>query len=123
VHIIENYNKYVNKTYCYASECIWDKHLKKYIKPRTSVGRLEGSPLVFVPNKAFLQLLMADNIDPSATDAQAKKVIDAVKAKYGDIAYPQVTPAIKPVARTAYAVFSGPSIVFGGIAARYRINA
>jgi transposase len=123
VHIIENYNKNVKKTYCYASECIWDKQLKKYIKPRTSVGRLEGNPPVFVPNETFLQLLISDNINPSATDAQARKVLDAVKAKYGNIACPQDTPAIKPVVRTAYAVFSGPSIVFGGIAARYRINA
>jgi transposase len=122
LHIIENYNARVGRTYCYACECTWDKQLKKYVKPRISIGRLDGEPPVFVPNKTFSQLLVANKIDPSSTDTQDRKVIEAIKTKYGDIACPQHTPVAKPIAKTAWAVFSGPSIVFGGITARYRID-
>ena len=122
MHIIENYNIKVDRTYCYACECIWDKQLKKYVKPRTSIGRLEGEPAVFVPNETFSQLLIADNIDPSSTDMKGRKIIDAAKAKYGDIVCPQYMAVTKPAANTAWAIFSGPRIVFGGITARFRID-
>ena len=124
MHIIENYNIKVGRTYCYVCECIWDKQLKKYVKPRTSIGRLDGDPALFVPNKTFSQLLVADNLDPFSTGTQGRKMIDAAKAKYGDIACTQHAAATvaKPVGKTAWAIFSGPAIVFGGIAARYRID-
>jgi len=122
MHIVENYNSRVDRVYCYACECNWDKHLKEYSKPRVSVGHLEGDPPIFVPNQMLALLLEANNRDPSTTKESDRMAIDAVKAKYGDISYSSVTAtASKP--RTARAVFSGPSIVFGGITKRYHIDA
>jgi hypothetical protein len=122
VHLIENYNKYAGKAYCYVCECLWDKQLKKYVKPRISVGHLDGEPPVFVPNKNFAIMLSLDNQDPSSTEPHIRKVIDTVKAKYGESVRASAIVADNSKAQTAWAVFSGPSIVFGGITARYRIH-
>jgi hypothetical protein len=43
MHIVENKNEKAGRTYCYACECLWDKTLGKYNKPRVSIGHLEGS--------------------------------------------------------------------------------
>jgi hypothetical protein len=122
VHIVENYNGQVNRVYCYACECNWDKQSKEYKKPRISVGHLADEPPVFVPNKKLALLLMADSKDPSSTKDSDRSVIEAVRAKYGDITYSPVSAPAMPEPRTARAVFSGPSIVFGGITARYRVD-
>ena len=78
VHIIENHNARAGRTYCYVSECMWDKQLKKYKNPRISVGHLEGEPPTFVPNKSFSQLLHSDKENQSLTGARDRLVIDAI---------------------------------------------
>jgi len=123
MHIIENYNARTGRVYCYASECLWDKQDKKYVKPRVSVGHLEGEPPEFVPNKSFAQLLLSDKKNRLSTGKRDRLVIDAVNAKYGDSPY--LLAAIEAgdhQPQTAWAVFSGPSIVFGGITSRYHID-
>ena len=127
VHIIENYNAKADKIYCYASECIWDKAQKRYIKPRISVGHLAGEPPMFVPNKSYSLLLWANKEDPSGTDERSKQIIQTVTNKYGDIQLPPTPKAtMRPPAangaQTAWAVFTGPAIVFGGITARKQIS-
>jgi transposase len=122
MHVVENYNKRVDRTYCYVAECLWDKPSKKYRKPRTSVGHLEGTPPVFVPNKRFSWILVSDLKDPSLTDEHTKEIISTVTAKYGDVTCSLDLPDTLPPEQTARAVFSGPSIVFGGITERYRID-
>jgi hypothetical protein len=112
MHIVENYNGKVNKTYCYAAECSWDKVSKKYIKPRISIGHLEGNPPVFVPNKFFSRILASDLKAPSLTDEQHRKIIDTVKTKYGDVTSSVDWAETKQEEQTAKAIFSGPSIVF-----------
>jgi transposase len=125
MHIIENKNEKAGRTYCYACECLWDKTLGKYNKPRISIGHLEGNPPSFVPNRSFAQILVTD---PSLTGERDKLVIAATVAKYGDgvltlgAAGPEPPNGPADV-RTARAIFTGPSIVFGGITRRYRINA
>jgi hypothetical protein len=125
MHIVENKNKKVGRTYCYACECLWDKTLGKYNKPRISIGHLEGDAPSFVPNRSFAQILAAD---PSLTGERDKLVIAAAVAKYGDgvltLGESGPEPPNGPDAiKTARAVFTGPSIVFGGITRRYRIDA
>ena len=122
MHIIENYNAQAGRVYCYVSECLWDKHLKKYVKPRISVGHLSGEPPAFIPNKNFTLLLVSYNKNTSSIDAHDKMVIETVKKKYGDSACQVDDSMPMPKTRTAWAVFSGPSIIFGGITARYRIE-
>jgi hypothetical protein len=89
VHIVENRNKAVGRTYCYACQCTWDKERKKYVKKGISIGRLEGTPLHFVPNKNFGKFLNLCHKKPTdENDAEsinnANKVIDAVSRKYGE---------------------------------------
>jgi len=122
MHIVENYNARIGRVYCYACECLWDKELKEYFKPRIPVGHLEGEPPVFVPNKSFKLLLTSDFTEPTATEVYNRMVIDTVKAKYEDIVCTVNTTAIEPEEKTAWAVFSGPAIVFGGITERYHIE-
>ena len=122
MHIVENYNGKVNKTYCYAAECSWDKVSKKYIKPRISIGHLEGNPPVFVPNKFFSRIFASDLKAPSLTDEQHRKIIDTVKTKYGDVTSSVDWAETRQEEQTAKAIFSGPSIVFGGITKRYHID-
>jgi len=83
---------------------------------------------MFVPNKFYSLLLWADKEDPSGTDERSRQIIQTVTNKYGDIQLPPTptkaterAPAVNGV-QTAWAVFTGPSIVFGGITARYRID-
>jgi transposase len=125
MHIVENKNEKAGRTYCYACECLWDKSLGKYNKPRVSIGHLEGVPPHFVPNRYFAQILAAD---PSLTGERDKLLIATAVEKYGEGVFslgavgPE--PPNGPVAiKTARAVFTGPSIVFGGITRRYRIDA
>ncbi len=66
MHIVENYNARVDKSYCYACECRWNKVLKKYDKPRTSIGRLEGNPPSFVPNNATIALFKMEVENPAS---------------------------------------------------------
>lgn len=125
MHIVENKNEKAGRTYCYASECLWDKTLEKYNKPRISIGHLEGDPPSFVPNRTFAQILATD---PSLTGERDKLVIAAAVAKYGDGVLTLGAVGPEPpngpdAVKTARAVFTGPSIVFGGIARRYRIDA
>jgi hypothetical protein len=58
MHVIENHNQAAGKTYCYVGECKWDKELKEYKTPRKAVGRIEGTPPTFIPNKHFESLLV-----------------------------------------------------------------
>jgi len=120
VHIIENHNTRAEKVYCYAGECLWDKQLKKYVNPRVLVGHMEGEPPVFVPNKKY-SLLLADT-SQTVTDERDQDIIDVIKAKYGNRVRLTDTKPAKLQAQTAIAVFSGPSVVFGGITSRYHID-
>jgi transposase len=125
VHIVENKNEKAGRTYCYACECLWDKTLGKYNKPRISIGHLEGEPPFFVPNRSFAQILKAD---PSLRGERDKLVIAATVEKYGNgvltLSAAGPEPPNGPAAiKTARALFTGPSIVFGGITKRYRIDA
>jgi transposase len=122
MHIVENYNKKVDRIYCYAAECHWDKQSKTYRKPRISVGHLEGTPPVFVPNKRFSRILASDLKTPSLTDEHTKEIITTVTAKYGEVTCSLDLTDTPAPEQTARAVFSGPSIVFGGITERYRID-
>lgn len=127
MHIIENWNAKAGKTYCYACECVWDKLLRKYLKPRISVGHLEGKPPTFVPNESFARLLQLDSQDPSICSAHERKIIDTIIAKYGYGVRESASIATRATKgnamQTARAVFSGPSLVFGDITARYHIDA
>ncbi|MCL2164835.1 MAG: hypothetical protein FWH55_10710 [Oscillospiraceae bacterium] len=122
MYIVENPNTKIGRVYCYASECLWDKQLKKYHKPRISVGHLEGVPPVFVPNRTFELLLLSEAAHPDSITAYDRAVINTVKAKYGDKACLVDVAMANTKAQTAWAVFSGPSIVFGDITARYNIE-
>jgi transposase len=125
MHIVENKNEKAGRTYCYACECLWDKTLGKYNKPRISIGHLEGTPPHFVPNRYFAQILATD---PSLTGERDKLLIAATVGKYGNgvftlgAAGPEL-PNGPAALKTARAIFTGPSIVFGGITRRYRIDA
>ena len=119
MHIIENYNARVDKVYCYISECIWDKQQKKYLKPRTSIGHLSGDPPKFIPNKRFSQLL-AESKGASSVQPRTKRMLDTIAAKYGEVEC--LPDSIVSEEQTARAIFSGPSIVFGGITTRYHID-
>ena len=93
-----------------------------YKNHRISVGHLEGEPPTFVPNKSFSQLLHSDKENQSLTGARDRLVIDAIRKKYGEVVpLPPIISAI-PQPKTATAVFLGPSIVFGGITSRYRLD-
>jgi len=119
MHIIEYYNARLKRVYCYVGECLWDKQLKKYTNPRVIVGHLEGEPSVFVPNKKFTSLLLMDVKNQTTIEKRDREIIDVVKAKYGSIIAPK---SGKTQEQTACAVFTGPSIVFGGITSRYQID-
>jgi transposase len=122
MHIVENKNEKAGRTYCYACECLWNKTLGKYNKPRISIGHLEGEPPSFVPNRSFAQILAAD---PSLTGERDKLIIAATVEKYGDGVLTLGAAGLDPpnAVRTAKAIFTGPSIVFGGITKRYQIDA
>jgi transposase len=84
------------------------------------VGHLEGEPSVFVPNKKYSLLLAGTS--QTVTEERDRKIIDVIKAKYGNsVRLPDIKP-IKAQTQTAIAVFLGPSVVFGGITSRYRID-
>jgi transposase len=123
MHIVENKNAKAGRTYCYACECIWDKNLKKYIKPRISIGHIEGEPPSFVPNSFLAQLL---GKIPAATSEQERMLITAVIAKYGKgvtklAKINETTKEISPF-QTAIAIFNGPSLIFGEITKKYDID-
>jgi transposase len=123
MHIIEYKNAQAKRVYCYAGECLWDKQLKKYVNPRTPIGHLEGEPPMFVPNKKFAPLLLADRKGQTIADGSDKTIIGLINEKYGSrVNVPDVEPT-KTRTQTASVVFSGPSIVLGGITSRYRIDA
>ena len=123
VHVIENRNLKVNKTYCYVGECLWDKQLKKYVTPRVSVGFLQGDPPVFVPNKHFSALMERCQVNSEEASPRDKLIVNVVIAKYGEVkAQTPYDHVSKTEPQTAWAVFSGPSIVFGGITKRYQID-
>jgi transposase len=122
MHIVENRNNKSGRVYCYVAECIWNKDLKEYYKPRVSVGHLEGDPPHFVPNKTFESLLLSDIDKRSSTGKREQDIINIVRGKYGDSAIIPAPKLNKSNPQTARAVFIGPSIVFGGITSRYRID-
>jgi len=123
MHIIENYNAKAKKSYCYAGECKWDKQLKKYVNNRISIGHLEGTPSMFIPNKKYMALMFMETKGQATDEKPERDIIDAIRAKYGDgILLTEPKPDAKQTL-TARAIFSGPSIVFGGITSRYRIEA
>jgi transposase len=126
VHIIENRNLQVGKTYCYIAECLWDKQTKKYVNPRVAIGYLEGEPPEFVPNRYFMSLERSLGANPTDAQKRDKLIIDTVESKYSVIreAPNHKKQKTKPndKVQTAWAVFSGPSIVFGGITQKYRID-
>ena len=127
MHIVENWNAKTGRMYCYASECIWDKSLKKYSNPRTLIGRLGGEPPSFIPNRALALLLLTEANGTQALSPHDRLVIDTVTAKYGETvralaASAAAPPKTQAAAQTAAAVFSGPRIVFGGITSRYGID-
>ena len=124
MHIVENWNNQVQKTYCSACECKWNKDLHKYDKPRIAIGKLEGEPPSFVPNKFFCRLLTEE---PSVRKEVDKLVIDAAVEKYGASILElggtgSGLSAGPDHVQTAKAVFTGPTMVFGGITRRYRID-
>ena len=124
MHIVENWNSQAQKTYCSACECKWNKETHKYDKPRIAIGKLEGEPPSFVPNKFFARLL-ADGLSDAREDD--KLIIEAAVAKYGESIFELGNIGIGPLAglddvQTARAIFSGPAMVFGGITRRYRID-
>jgi transposase len=120
MHIIENHNTRAGKVYCYAGECLWDKQFKKYVNPRVLVGHMEGEPPVFVPNRKY-SLLLAD-ASQTVTDERDRKIIDIIKVKYGNRVHLAEMKPVRTQVQTAIAIFSGPSVVFGGITSRYRID-
>ena len=123
MHIIENCNARAGRVYCYVGECLWDGERKKYVNPRVSIGHIEGEPPKFMPNKNFAQLLLSDKENHSLTKERDRRIIDAATAKYGDTSHILAALEEHYKALTAWSVFSGPSIVFGGITSRYRIDA
>jgi transposase len=123
MHIVENKAIHAGKIYCYACECLWDANLKKYLKPSTAVGRLEGNPPSFVPNGYLASLLRTHSTDPSYTDERNKRIIDTVIAKYGENVYDRIqAPKNKTGISSAQAVFIGPALVLGGITRKYHID-
>ena len=122
MHIIENYNGRAKKTYCYAGECRWDKLLKKYVNPRVSIGHLEGEPPMFVPNGKYMSLLFMDLDGQNITEVRERDIVDAIRAKYADRIRMDSSKPQTVQAQTAYAVFLGPKIVYGGITSRYHID-
>jgi hypothetical protein len=127
LHIVENWNAKAGRTYCYASECVWDKELKRYFNPRISIGHIEGEPAVFTPNRAFANMLLAESNGASNLSPRDKHVITAAITKYGESIRDLAGAAAAPpkshtAARTAEAIFLGPMIVFGGITSRYGID-
>lgn len=123
MHIVENKAIRAGKTYCYASECLWDAHLKKYYKPSTAVGSIEGTPPSFVPNSYLTSLLLAYSANPSSMDERNKLIVNTVIAKYGEGIRDNIqTPKDKTGMSTAQAVFIGPTLVLGGITRKYRID-
>jgi transposase len=123
VHIVENKAIRAGKIYCYVCECLWDTTLKKYLKPSTSVGRLEGNPTSFVPNDYLASLLLTYSTDPSSMDERSKLIVDTVIAKYGEGVCDRIqAPKDKIGMSSAQAVFIGPDLVLGGITHKYRIN-
>ena len=122
MHIIENKNLRVKRTYCYIGECIWDKKHKKSINRRVPIGHLEGEPFIFVPNRMLASMLQSDITNRSATEKRTREMLDTVIAKYGNIT-DLVNPELyRTNSQVAKAVFTGPSIVFGGITSRYNID-
>ena len=121
MHIIESKNPKSGKIYCYVGECIWDKHQNKYVNPRISVGSLEGEPPKFKPNKRFVSLMKASYAGQSSDDKKDKMIIETVKSKYGEIELIS-TRRRSEETQTAWAVFNGPAIVFGGITKRYQLD-
>ena len=123
MHIVENKAIRAGKIYCYACECLWDSILKKYLKPSTAVGRLEGNPPSFVPNDYLTSLLLTHSNDPSSLDERSKRIIETVIAKYGVGVYDRIrAPKDKTGVNSAQAVFIGPALVLGGITRKYRID-
>ncbi|MDR0649359.1 MAG: transposase [Synergistaceae bacterium] len=123
MHIVENKAIRAGKIYCYACECLWDSSLKKYLKPSTAVGRLEGNPPSFVPNDYLTSLLLTHSNDPSSLDERSKRIIETVIAKYGVGVYDRIrAPKDKTGVNSAQAVFIGPALVLGGITRKYRID-
>jgi len=123
MHIIENYNAKAKKVYCYVGKCLWDKYLKKYINTRISVGHLEDNPPIFVPNKKYMSLMFTEANSKTQNNEAERDIIDTIKKKYGEnIQLTELKPKTKQT-MTAQAIFSGPSIVFGGITSRYHIEA
>ena len=123
MHIVENYNANAKKIYCYVGECQWDKQQKKYINTRISVGHLEGDPPVFIPNKTYMPLMLKETKGQTIDEKPERDIIEVLKAKYGKgIRLADTKPETEQT-RTARAIFMGPSIVYGGITTRYRIEA
>jgi transposase len=99
--------------------------MQKYDNVRTAIGKLEGTPPSFVPNKFFADLLGEESSKTSEND---KLIIATAVAKYGNgilelgsIMGENQTDS--PDFQTARASFIGPSIVFGGITKRFQIDA
>jgi hypothetical protein len=123
MHIVENKAIRSGKTYCYVCECLWDKHLKKNIKPSYAVGQLTGTPPIFVPNDFLASSLSAYSTESSSMDERSKRIVDTVLAKYGDGVLNSIQkPKGKTGMNTAQAVFIGPSLVLGGITHKYHID-
>jgi transposase len=124
MHIIENFNARMGQKYCYANSCDWNKESQKYDNTRIAIGKIEGEPLSFVPNKSFARLL---GLNASETNDNEKLIITTAVAKYGerilelgnkDIEISNLGSQYK----TARASFVGPAIAYGGITKRYKID-
>jgi hypothetical protein len=115
MQIIESYNARVGRIYCYVGKCLWDKQLKKYVNPRTLIGHLEGKPSIFVPNRKLSALLLSDMENPDATGERDREIITVVKVKYGKTIDLEAAKRNSNQPQIARAIFTGPSIVFGGI--------
>ncbi|MDR1193848.1 MAG: transposase [Peptococcaceae bacterium] len=123
MHIIENYNAKADRVYCYVGECQWDRLVKKYINTRISIGHLDGTPTYFVPNRRFMALFSMEARGQEILERLDRDILDVIRTKYGSSIQLADRDAGEEQTRVARAVFSGPSIVFGGITSRYHIDA
>ena len=113
--------------YCYAAECKWNPSEQKYDKPSKAVGKIDGEH-GFVPNKYFSELLSRMIDDPKSINEHEQRIIDTVKAKYGENIEPVLVTKsnaaeIVDIIQTATVIHYGPQLVLGNIASRYRIDA
>jgi len=112
--------------YCYAAECIWNPETKKNDKPSKAVGKLDAESR-FHPNKFLSDILARCSSASDNVSEYEQKIIDTVKAKYGEDIQPREftvrddTETTK-VIETASIVHHGPQLVFESITLRFKLR-